>query len=187
MGFKIDVTGFHMMKDYETLDTAPSAVAVSLGAVIFDINGIIREHEWIFDIQEQIEKGRTISGDTLAWWMNQTKEARDVFSAPAIIKTKLKDFHTQMRDFVGLDKLHVWGNGSEFDTSITLDLYRNHKEDFPYPPPWKFYNHRCYRTFAAMTGCKEFVPFEGVRHNALADARHQAKCVIEAFKREVEK
>src|SRR5690606_12661716 len=76
----------HIMLDLETLDTASSAVVVSIGAVAFDpyTNAIGDKFyvEMTEDIAEQQKKGRTISGDTVRWWMQQDVLAKRVFSVP---------------------------------------------------------------------------------------------------------
>ncbi|HFU1809209.1 TPA: 3'-5' exonuclease, partial [Escherichia coli] len=50
------------------------------------------------------------------------------------------------------------------------------------PCPWRYYNDRDVRTIVELGKTIDFdartvIPFEGVRHNALDDARHQAKYV----------
>ncbi|ORT44652.1 endodeoxyribonuclease [Escherichia coli] len=50
------------------------------------------------------------------------------------------------------------------------------------PCPWRYYNDRDVRTIVELGKAIDFdartaIPFEGERHNALDDARYQAKYV----------
>ncbi|EIP70379.1 hypothetical protein ECEC1734_1001, partial [Escherichia coli EC1734] len=50
------------------------------------------------------------------------------------------------------------------------------------PVPWRYYNDRDVRTIVELGKAIDFdartaIPFEGERHNALDDARYQAKYV----------
>ncbi|EFC6890758.1 3'-5' exoribonuclease [Escherichia coli] len=79
-------------------------------------------------------------------------------------------------------KLHaigwVWGNGANFDNTILRRSY----ERQGIPCPWRYYNDRDVRTIVELGKAIDFdartaIPFEGERHNALDDARYQAKYV----------
>ena len=65
----------HIMVDIETLDTVQSAVVLSIGAVAFDPHtkelGEKFYVEFTTDLQAQQRLGRTISADTVTWWMQQ--------------------------------------------------------------------------------------------------------------------
>lgn len=62
-----------MAIDFETLDLAETAVALSCGIVIFNaVTGeTALETEVLLDVDQQIRQGRTISGSTLKWWIEQ--------------------------------------------------------------------------------------------------------------------
>ena len=167
-----------IMCDLETLDTAPTAQVLSIGAVRFDPNtGEIGEkfHK-IIDLQSQHDNGRTTSESTKSWWAQQSEEARSIFTAP---KEKtviaLADFY----DFVGKDCIGFWGNGAAFDNVILTDLYAS----FALRRPWGYTVDRCYRTVKALFDARfdsrtQLPKFEGTKHDALADAEHQAKCLM---------
>ena len=50
------------------------------------------------------------------------------------------------------------------------------------PAPWSYRAPRDCRTIYEAAGGVE-IPFEGTQHNALDDAKHQARCVIEAYRK----
>lgn len=169
------MNGLALMIDLETLDTRPTSIIVSAGAVLFNKDEILVTKEWILDLDEQELLGRTISVSTFRWWLNQTPQAQSQISSPN--RTTLFKFTDE---FVNLFKAHeiqeVWSNGSDFDLPIIADLYKSLFVGAP-RPPWNYHQTRCFRTLNALTGCKDHVKFEGERHTALADALYQARCV----------
>ena len=72
----------HIMIDLETLDTSPSAAIISLiGAVKFRSATQTPLGDKFYlpvSIQSNLDEGRTISGDTLRWWMNQDDGAQRI-------------------------------------------------------------------------------------------------------------
>jgi hypothetical protein len=62
-----------MAIDFETLDLTETAVALSCGIVIFNaVTGeTALETEVLLDVDQQIRQGRTVSGSTLKWWIEQ--------------------------------------------------------------------------------------------------------------------
>jgi len=76
---------YEMMIDLETLDTKPSAVVLSIGAVVWETfysetDGLTYEIKDRFlrvpVIQEQLDIGRTVSQSTLMWWQRQDSIAQ---------------------------------------------------------------------------------------------------------------
>jgi len=167
----------HMMIDLETLDTKPSAVVLSVGAVVFNTEKIIRHGYWVIDPREQIANSRTMSFDTIKWWMEQNKEAQKVFTDQAI---GLHQFAGEFENLFMKESMHLWGNGSDFDLSIMMDLWSRHS--LPRIKGWKYSNHMCFRTFNQMHNVKQLVERKGTYHNALDDAIYQAECVIASGK-----
>ncbi|EGU4504909.1 3'-5' exoribonuclease, partial [Salmonella enterica] len=77
-----------------------------------------------------------------------------------------------------LKYLKVWGNGANFDNVILRSAF----ERASLPCLWNFWNDHDVRTMVTLGRAigfdpKRDMPFEGDMHNALADARHQAKYV----------
>lgn len=166
----------NIMIDLETLDTAANAAILSIGAVKFDVvNGELGE---IFykkvSLRSSIASGGTISADTLSWWMRQDEIARSVFDP--LGAESLSEALAAFAHWCG-DDCVVWGNGAAFDLTILSCSYHRLNK----PIPWKFWNERCYRTLRAECPVPAS-PFEGVEHNALADAMHQAKHLLKIYK-----
>lgn len=160
-----------VMIDVETLDTRPSAALLSIGAVRFDINtphvfDINTFHVHI-DIDSCLEHGRTVSGNTILWWMDQNDEARQRMIN--VRRIALKDALLQLSTFIN-SKDRVWGNGAGFDNVILADAYRSVNLDMP----WRYWSDMCYRTVKNLHRDVRKPDFEDVKHDALADALHQA-------------
>jgi exodeoxyribonuclease VIII len=170
----------HIMLDIETLDTRESAVVLSVGMVVFHPQDDI-VIKWIhmgLDGNEQQAKGRTISVDTVMWWLGQTREAQDGLRTQRVSDTKaLRELAYRITE---VEPACVWGNGSDFDNNILLSLFRS----FDIDPPFSFYQNRCFRTFKAEFGAPDMErPADLVAHNALSDALWQAKQLQAIYKK----
>ena len=171
----------NVMIDLETLSTKPNAAIVSIGAVFFDPkHGELGETYYqTIDIETYGEcSGFDIDGSTLKWWMQQSDQARAVFSGTmqCDLQPVLRGFHAFLESHGSTADLKVWGNGAAFDNVILANAYQS----TGWAAPWKFWNDRCYRTVKALN---PQIPFtrEGVYHNALDDAVSQAKHLCQIF------
>lgn len=159
-----------VMIDVETLDTRPSTVLLSIGAVRFDIEKphvLGDEFHVHIDIDSCLAAGRTVSGSTILWWLDQDEQARRKITEAHRIK--LHDALLQLSTFIK-DKDRVWGNGAAFDNAILSDAYRS----AGIPQPWRYWGDMCYRTLKNLYRHVAKPDFEGVKHDALADAKNQA-------------
>jgi hypothetical protein len=166
------------MIDLETLDTKGTAVVTALGAVFFDpYSKVIGEklYRVTNDWAAQQRHGRTISGDTVRWWLEQDEMARTALTAPhdhvsVPTQVMLTDF-TDFLDGYGGD-IEVWGNGADFDNVILGSLY----SDYGFKRPWSYSMNRCFRTMKSLPKSKHFIqpPRLGTHHNAIDDAVTQA-------------
>jgi hypothetical protein len=164
-----------LMWDIESLDTKPSAVVLSIGAVMFDPNtDELGESIYVvLDVAQQMKAGRTISSDTLAWWNQQSEEARAIFNAPQLL---VMDALEALTGFIQRNSPRgFWGNGSDFDNVIIGSLF----ESFNVPRPWSYSRNRCFRTLKSLPLPKTVIQpdRQGTHHNAIDDARHQARCL----------
>lgn len=170
-----------LMIDFETLGQDPSTCVISLGAVFFDPETGQKGPTFYmaFDIDEQIKRGRTITGDTLKWWFNQSNGAKKVFNEKAKpAKEVLELFAKWVLGQATISKIKPWGNGSTFDISIIEDMFRM----YDIKCPWLYYNVYDLRTFKRFIANNEKVPKSvGVDHNALDDSINQANYVIEHY------
>lgn len=164
----------HIMIDLETLGTRADSVILSLGAVKFDLtSGKIDDKGFYasISIDSNQELGRRIQEDTLLWWLKQEIAAQSVFHED---KTTLSQALEDFSDWVGNDDHEVWSNGADFDIPMLAHAYAQIQME----APWKFWASNCFRTYKKLPGAKALagaVPFSGVKHNALADAFHQAQ------------
>ncbi|HAV9747137.1 TPA: exonuclease [Escherichia coli] len=172
---------YHLMIDLETMGTNTNAPIVVIGAVFFDPQtGEIGPVFYIvISLTDAMNTGAVPDGGTIEWWLKQSSEARAAILTGQI---KLKDALSRFREFINeySDEkfVQVWGNGATFDNAILRTSY----ERLDIPCPWRYYNDRDVRTIVELGKTIDFdartvIPFEGVRHNALDDARHQAKYV----------
>ena len=130
-----------VMIDIETLDTELTAVVVSIAAVRFDENtDPIDKLAILLDMEDQQLRGRTISPQTLSWWMTQSDEARrwnfnesNRYPIDTALQT-LSAFCANATLF--------WSRGS-FDPNILENLYHQFYTDVP----WKYSQLRDVRSF----------------------------------------
>ena len=166
----------HIMIDVESLGTRSDAVILSLGAVKFDLDSDKIDDKAFYasiSIDSNLELGRRIQEDTLLWWLKQEIAAQSVFHEEKIVLPQaLEDFS----DWVGTDDYEVWSNGADFDLPMVAHAYAQIQME----TPWKFWASNCFRTYKKLPGAKALasaVLFAGTKHNALADAVHQAQVV----------
>ncbi len=170
--------GIHLMIDLETMGKNPDAPIISIGAIFFDpqTGDMGPEFSKTIDLETA---GGVIDRDTIKWWLKQSREAQSAIMTDEI---PLDDALLQLREFIDENSgeffVQVWGNGANFDNTILRRSY----ERQGIPCPWRYYNDRDVRTIVELGKAIDFdartaIPFEGERHNALDDARYQAKYV----------
>lgn len=175
----------HCMVDIETFGRESNAVVTSIGAVVFD-----PEKPWNKDeiktfyarlnVQEQIDRGRTVDASTIEWWLEQDEKAREL-----LYKDKGGDVARILRglgDFCY--NMPLWGNGPTFDNAILRNLYKEYKIKFP----TTFRNDTCFRTIKRLAlvidpeyTFKWLDKKDGVAHDPLFDAVNQACCVTNIY------
>lgn len=179
----------HLMIDLETMGNKPGAPIVAIGAVFFDphTGAIGSEFYSPVNLSSAMEQGAKPDGDTIIWWLKQSAEARTaicVDDAPHIAAVLSDLNHFINRNSGNPRYLKVWGNGANFDNVIIRGAY----ERAGHICPWQFWNDSDVRTIVMLgreinIDPKRDMPFDGVAHNALADARHQAKYVSAIWQR----
>lgn len=160
----------HVMGDLETMGVRPTSAIVSIGAVHFDQTRIISEFYTPVSLASCLQFGLTQDQSTVDWWMKQSVEARMAWQrddAPPL-EVAMVEFTRWIRSIGDEREICPWGNGSDFDNVLLVNAYRALEAD----PPWKFYNHHCFRTMKNMFSVPDF-PRQGTHHNALDDAKHQ--------------
>lgn len=172
----------HIMIDMETLDTAPSTVILTIGAVSFDPRGmgVIDTLDLRPTMEEQTEiYNRTINDATMDWWSKQSPEAI----------TEAMGDHDRVPYREAMEQLYkfcwnadkVWANGSIFDIIIAEHSFR----ELGMQAPWQFYNVRDCRTIYEIAGVSLKDAKYGTKttHKAVEDATHQALVIQDAYKK----
>jgi len=163
----------HVMVDLETMGRDSNAVICSIGAVEFDINTgeTGREFYRKVDIQSGLEKGLTVNGPTIEWWLMQSEAAR---MAVAVgngmnISQMLYEFKLFIEK-LGSETVQIWGNGVSFDIVILSESYRHCK----LKEPWNFRCERDVRTLVSFAPeVKDHYPKFGTEHNPIDDCKYQ--------------
>lgn len=174
--------------DLETLHTRYNAAILSIGCVQFDIatGNLGKEFYVEVEFNSAIKAGK-VSGGTLAWWAQQSDKARRIFSDSAnkqALSVALDNLRTfLLKTSTKQGDMRVWGNGATFDITILEHAYDNGAVGLP--EPWAYWNVRDMRTLIDVAGLdkSEFPPREGGHHNALDDARYQARVMSMAWQR----
>ncbi|MDK2487532.1 3'-5' exoribonuclease [Escherichia coli] len=168
----------HLMIDLETMGKNPDAPIISIDAIFFDpqTGDMGPEFSKTIDLETA---GGVIDRDVIKRWLKQSREAQSAIMTDEI---PLDDALLQLREFIDENSgeffVQVWGNGANFENTILRRSY----ERQGIPCPWRYYNDRDVRTIVELGKAIDFdartaTPFEGERHNALDDARYQAKYV----------
>lgn len=162
--------------DIETLDTSAMAAIVSIGAVIIDTTTpnftVLGSFYQTVNIDGQ---DRSISHDTLKWWMMATPEVR----AALVVDNNRMELEEALEQFSGFLKLgegtdptgEIWSKPSMFDLCILQNAY----EQVGMEIPWNHRATRCLRTLTKLYPAVAEPQFVGIQHMALDDALQEAK------------
>lgn len=172
-----DLKKTNVMIDQETVSCYADAGILSIGAVKFDENGIQDQFYVNIKFGDIKKYGMHVDQSTLRWWKDQNSEAlQALFKGAKPLSEALESF----REWYGYKSLTTWSKGASFDLPMLDMAFRKIAEERDIPNeefsvPWEFWEGLCARTVFEMF--KEFnlePNREGVAHNALDDAKHQA-------------
>ncbi|MGC1062856.1 3'-5' exonuclease [Pantoea agglomerans] len=177
----------NLMVDLETMGNGTYAPVVSIGAVFFDPASGETGDEFQVNISLESSMRHRARPDasTIMWWMGQSEEARSsLLENPTELSTALSRFNDFIFENTNSKFVQVWGNGASFDCVILRSAYQMTGQN----PPWNWWNDRDVRTIVELGKAigfdpKRDMPFEGTRHNALADAIRQVKYVSAIWQR----
>ncbi len=166
-----------VMIDIETLGKSASAAIASIGAVLFDPKG-----DWLgnhlhlhVDLNDCVQHGLKLDAPTVLWWMRQPDEARNALFDGQINALPLFIAMQQVSEFVSTAD-EIWCNGNSFDFPILTNAFAA----VGAAAPWKYYKERDLRTLKALHPDIR-IERQGMHHNALDDATHQARLVQRIF------
>jgi hypothetical protein len=186
------------MVDLETTGKTARAGILQIGAVEFcPVEGKLGRE---FKERVKPQQNREVDVDTVMWWMTQKEEARLSAWSPRAgpwglstsdLMDTLIDLRIWMQNVFGERRVEgVWAHGILFDVAILEDAFRQTKLSVP----WHYRAPRDTRTLFALA-CPEVdaakvidelagpVQEGEVIHDALHDARRQARAVCAAYKR----
>lgn len=177
----------HIMLDVEAMDLRPTAGLLSIGAVKFNPLGEpgkwAGETEATFDgesstfycnvsLEDCLEYGMTVGGNTVRWWLSQPDAARSV------LMNDVKPLRVALEHFNiwhGKEAVPIWCNGASYDFPILRGAFQRASWA---KAPWHHGDERCYRTFRhLMEPMFPAIKYEppAVAHDALHDAQAQAR------------
>ena len=161
------------MIDIETLGQHAGSVVLAIGAVKFGDGQILDEFYTRVDAESCVKAGLKVDADTVMWWMRQADAPRLEIAQGGV---DLGDALASFADWVDDPDSEVWGNGASFDNALLAEAYRAAE----IKAPWKYWNDRCYRKVKNLYRDVQMVR-EGEHHNALDDARDQARHLMSIF------
>ena len=182
-----------LMLDIETLGVNSRAPVLQIAAILFNplTGDCIEESAFNYHLtlEDQFNNGRIADASTIAWWMQQSDEARAaVFGTKEFPAIRMDTSFAlgQLANHFKWEGLDVWAKGVTFDIGMVGSLYEEDTLVQWTAPPWQFWRVRCMRTLSAL-GCDEAMnsvekPAGFIAHDALSDCRLQAKQVYAALK-----
>jgi len=168
-----------LMIDLETLGTNANAAIASIGAVLFDprsdrIGDSLHLH---VSLDDCLARGLTIDAGTVTWWLEQADDARHALVVGQLAAMPMDAAQHALKSIMPRDKEEcLWCNGASFDFPILGNAYRACGLE----PPWRYWAERDLRTLKALHKGASLDRI-GTKHNALADAIHQARLVQHIF------
>lgn len=172
----------HISIDLETLGLGETACILSIGAIEFDpMTGTFGEsYSVVVDIEDE-KGGGTIDAAAVAWWMRQSQEARDAIFGPDVDRVPLLYALAGLSEFLGFNdslsegeypEVTLWQRGDR-DWLWLCSAYKG----MGLREPLKFWQVRDQRTFCDLFSAYLPVRTSNDKHNALADAIYQARCI----------
>ena len=182
----------HIMFDLETLGTVPGCSILSIGAVRFfpEENRLGDEFYAVISRLSCADHFLEENDDTIEWWETKSPEARQVLydaedhSIALQLPKALGMLNDWMLSFGGMRSIRLYGNGADFDNPI-LRVAQDAAKVLPFNSKAGHFGGRCYRTLKSLDELfgPAFVAPKleraGTYHNALDDAKHQARHLME--------
>lgn len=168
----------HISFDLEALTRSSIGPLVQIGACKFDpVDGIGDTFIRTVKLSSLKKYGLDICPETLEWWMQQEPAAiASVFNVPDAVS--LRQALWEYVEWVGKHGDYVYWSHSTYDPPLLFNNFNAVGINSPIP----FRAYRDIRTLMYLSG-PVTLEREGVHHNALDDAIHQAKYISIALNR----
>ncbi len=200
-----------IMLDLETIGLCDNVVLTQISAVAFNMQKVkhkvpfdnypiqkgstLSEFNVHIDAKSCVANGLKVDGSTVEWWLKQPEDVinnvfvkaimggEGTYGLPVALES-FKNWIDETKKKYKKKYVNVWGNGMLADNKWIRQAFKA----CSMPEPWQFYQDRDVRTIVEL-GKRIFqydyksVEFEGQKHNALDDCKHQIKYVCEIFDR----
>lgn len=172
------------MVDLETMGSKPGSAIASIGAVAFDpvVGTLGADFYQVVDLVSCERAGLTLDASTVYWWMDKSDAARKALGGAKLdLCGSLARFAWWIEDQCRGQRPRLWGHGGNFDEPMLAAACRA----VSMPSPWRYSEGRCTRTIFEAAGVEldRTAPQAGTRHNALDDAKVQARAVCWAYEK----
>ena len=170
----------NLMIDLETLSTGNNAVIVQIGACYFnELTGKIGDtFERTIDIDSSLRHGFEVDGETLYWWLLQSKKARESISG-GVEKARgsATNVITHFSQFARY-AAHVWSHAT-FDFPLLLNYFKK----LNIKPPFSYTTARDIRTVLMLSENYDLRKYQkvGESHTALDDCKFQVKYLVDSL------
>lgn len=163
-----------VMVDIETVGIEPGSALLSIGAVRFSPDGLDDEFYREITLESCQEAGLEIDANTLKWWLSQDGAVTGVLTGGESLTEVLTQFGSwyQAHDFD-----EIWANSPSFDCEQLETAF----QAVGLSEPWEFRDERDVRTLRSLQ-CAAEVEMNGDEHDALDDAKYQARIVSETLR-----
>lgn len=161
-----------VMVDIETLGLEPGSAILSIGAVTFTPDGLGHEYYNEISLESCQDEGLELDANTLEWWLDQDDDVTGVLTGGDSLGYILSEFADWFPEGA-----QVWANSPAFDCAHLESAF----DAVGLTEPWEYYDTRDVRTLREEIPTAPEVEQEGNEHDALDDARHQARIVSETL------
>ena len=174
------VSKIRVMIDIESLGLTAGSVITEIGAVACDQDfQEIAAFEDHLDVDRQVDLGLEIC-EKVHKWRNDNGLPYRMFDThePLAVLSALNSWLRSLayENELDVEKFEFWCQGTDFDRPLLDALY----DSMGSTPPWKFYQWNDSRSVCKFVGVKRQ---GGVIHQALEDARQQARAMQEAIQK----
>lgn len=178
-----------VVADLESGSLEPDAAIFTLGTVAVNVETGRQLGERYWRVEHGgVNASRRVDESTLKFWEKVKvqypeayKEAFDDSLPRFPLEMVMQEFCDWSREFYAPgEAVELLGNGIDFDNTVLSHACRQ----IGIEPSWKFYSNQQLHTIVwlhrLITGrdYKRELPFDGVPHISLDDARHEAKVVV---------
>lgn len=161
------------MIDIETLGLEPGAAILSIGAVTFSESGLGDPFYEEVSLPSCQSAGLEIDAGTLDWWLNQSDQVNSVLTGGQPLEEVLAEFTA----WLPATDREIWANSPSFDCAILEAAYQAVGRE----APWTYEDKRDVRTIKSLPIAPD-LEMEGNEHDALDDAKYQARVVSETLR-----